>query len=179
MVTVEDLTQNPSFYISYSEAQELVSWMGIRKMELTSVRLGKIRRWKNKRFCSLEETVNYAFLHDPDHEKADLCYRRYCDDPANRHDNPERSPELFCRLAEQIRNEGYDPKKGVIVIDQYNTVCVGLHRACVLLHLFGENKRIPVLRIKCRSSRTWLLPCIRYEINRVLFPGKRITYHEC
>ena len=164
MVTFEELAHNRDFLISEEEAYELVSITGIRSWKYCLVELGRLYRWKNNRFCSLEETINYRFLEHPESEEVWREYLDYCRDPSNRRDNPERSPELFLQLRDTLLREGYDPKKGIIVIDQYHTVCVGLHRACILLSQFGKDFHVPVLKIRCKMSRAWFLPSIQYKI---------------
>ncbi len=164
MITIEELAHNRDFFISETEARELVDIMGITNWAYCFAKLGRLYRWKNNRFCSLEETINYRFLEHPETKEIFREYLAYCSDPSNRRDNPERSPRLFLQLRDTLLREGYDPKKGIIVIDQYHTVCVGLHRACILLSQFGKDCRVPVLKIRCRMSRRWFLPSVLYKI---------------
>ena len=74
MVTFEELAHNRDFLISEEEAYELVSITGIRSWKYCLVELGRLYRWKNNRFCSLEETINYKFLEHPESEE--VCCAR-------------------------------------------------------------------------------------------------------
>ena len=158
--------KDPDFCVEEAEISALLAWHRVRKYSVKAVRAGSFRRFKDGRFASLLETVNYAFLAGG--EAAAAEYLAYCEDPANRQDNPDRSPAQYEKLRETLLRDGYDPRKGVIVTDQHGVVLGGVHRACILLYAYGEAYRIPVLRLSCRVREyTWLQRTL-YEIRHFL-----------
>ncbi len=154
MIKLEELTNNDQWYIEPSEAQELIESGDLLNYKFCKIELGKIKRWesKEKRVLKLKETVNYRFLSNLNSKQALNEYTGYCKDPKNLADNPNRSPEIFMNLYNKILKEGYDIKKGIIAVDQNNTICIGLHRACIMLFIHGENFEIPVLKLNLKSS---------------------------
>lgn len=168
MITFEEITNNNQWYITPFDAKNLVADGKIYSYNFCEIELGKIRRWKNKKFTTLKETVNYKFLSNQNSKQALDEYIKYCKDPVNRADNPDRSPEIFINLYKQLLQDGYDPKKGVIVIDQYNSIVIGLHRACSMLLIHGEDFKIPVLKINIRSSKRMFFASHIYEFIKKL-----------
>lgn len=165
-ITTEELNGSKDFYIEPSEVEELVYGSKVTHYHCSSIPLGKIRRSKDGRFTSFKETVNYKFLFSNGSDEAYETYQAYANEPGNRRDNPGRSPELYLRLQNEVLSGGYDPKKGIIVLDQYNNVLVGLHRACILLREFGEEYSIPVLKTRVKGSRFLFFRAARYEIGQ-------------
>lgn len=156
MITIEELTNNKLWYVSPCEAKDLVANGNLLSYEFCNIELDKIRRFvrKKRKFIKLEETVNFKFLANQGSKQAISEYIKYCKDPDNLVDNPNRSPENFINLYKKILQEGYNPKKGVVIIDQHNAICDGLHRACSLLYI-NKNKeiKIQVLKVKVKTSR--------------------------
>jgi len=167
-VTFEEITNNNNqWYITPFDAKNLVKDEKLFGYEFCDIELGKVRRYKHKKFTTLKETVNYQFLSNQNSKEALAKYVEYCKDPVNLEDN-NRSPEIFVNLYKKILQEGYDPKKGVIVIDQYDSIVIGLHRACSLLLIHGENKKIPVLKINIRSSSRMFFANLIYNFIKKL-----------
>ena len=50
-------------------------------------------------------------------------------------------------LYDDIKNNGYDPAKMCICIDEKNNVLDGQHRSCCILMAYGKNKKIKVCRV--------------------------------
>ncbi len=152
MVTPEELINHTDFGIEEEEVRELLAFHEVRKYRFRQVKLGSLKRWKDGHLSFLKDTVNYRFLHERN-EETRAAYTAYCADPANRQDNPDRSPENYLKLQERILEEGYDPGKGVIIIDQFHVILGGVHRACILLDAYGDAYEIPVLQFQSRAAR--------------------------
>ncbi len=173
-ITLKELTENKDFFIEPFEAEELISGSKITHYRYSFIPLGKIRRSKDGQFTSLRETVNYRFLSRNDSKEVYKEYLRYANDKSNRRDNPNRSPEQFLKLKKELLcGGGYNPNKGIIVLDQYNNVLIGLHRACILLKAYGEECRIPVLKTRAKSSRLLFFKALCYNISQFLEKKKR------
>ncbi len=159
MIEIENFINNDQWYIGPSEARKIVGDGNLLDYKFCNTELNKICRWDNKKrkLIKLNKTVNFQFLANQKSKKAFAEYAEYCKKPANLADNKNRSPDNFINLYKKILKEGYDPKKGVIVVDQYDTVIVGLHRACILLYI-GELAKIPVVKVNIKSSRLHKIP---------------------
>ena len=162
-ISLEEITNNDKWYITPFDAQNLVKDEKLYSYEFCDIEVGKILRWKNKKFTTLKETVNYRFLSNQNSKNCIDEYIKSCKEPTNLEDNPNRSSETFITLYNNILKEGYDPKKGVVIIDQYNSIVNGLHRACVMLFIHGEDFKIPVLKINIRSSKRMFFANLIYN----------------
>ena len=58
----------------------------------------------------------------------------------------------FKNTVKVITENGYDIRKGAIVVDERNVICDGLHRGCILWSIYGSDYEIPVLRIYYHRS---------------------------
>ncbi|MBE5925406.1 MAG: hypothetical protein E7270_00220 [Lachnospiraceae bacterium] len=99
-----------------------------------------IRKWFDGTCYSLTECAPYKYL------KGDTkTYDEYC---KYHHENnlPDMTRNRFDKLINSIKNDGYNPKN-IIVINQSNILLDGQHRACCLMHLYGENYTADVLKI--------------------------------
>lgn len=145
--TKDTIKQDARFHLSGEEIDRLILLNHAGQYRFISISLGEIRRWIDGQTLTLDKTDNYQYLVNPMSQEAILKYRRYCSDPVNLEDNPARSCEEFDHLKNSIENEGYDPKKSVIVIDKNNCIINGLHRCCILLSLFGPQHEIQVVQV--------------------------------
>ena len=99
-----------------------------------------IRKWFDGSCYPLTECAPYKYL------KGDTkTYDDYC---KYHHENnlPDMTRSRFDRLINSIKNDGYNPKN-IIVINQSNILLDGQHRACCLMHLYGEDYAADVLKI--------------------------------
>lgn len=135
--------------------------------KLIEIPVGKIRRYYDKKVFSLYKTDPYRYLNDPFDSKTSLEYEKYCVN--NCEDNPERSIDTFHKLSSDFTTNRYDITKGIIVVDQYNFIMDGQHRACILLKQYGEYYRIQVLKIRLADYgvKTPILNTI-YNVKRIL-----------
>ena len=167
MIKVEELINNNQWYIEPLDAHDVVTSGNLLDYKLCNIELAKIRRRGKiegkKFFLKLKETINYKFLSNQNSKQAINEYIKYCEKTNNI--TEYHSPKNFISLYKEILKYGYDIKKGIIVVDQNNTICAGVHRACILLFIHGENFKIPVLKFKLKSSRLdkfpFLIPIYR------------------
>lgn len=99
-----------------------------------------IRKWFDGTCYSLTECAPYKYL-----QGDTTVYDEYC---KYHHDNnlPDMTRSRFDKLINSIKNDGYNPKN-IIVINQSNILLDGQHRACCLMHLYGEDYTADVLKI--------------------------------
>lgn len=159
MIDIEELTNNNLWCVSPSEAKDIAANGNLLSYEFCNIELDKIRRFvrKKRKFIKLEETVNYRFLSNQNSKQALDEYIKYCNETNTL--TEYHSPEKFINLYKKISEEGYNPKKAVIIIDQHNAICDGVHRACCLLYINKNKKiKIQVLKVKVKTSRLHKLP---------------------
>lgn len=160
MIDIEELTNNSRWYIEPLQAQDFVKNGNLLDYKFCNIELAKIRRRGRmegeKNFLKLKETVSYKFLSNQNQQQAIDEYIKYCKKTNTFIDY--HFPEKFINLYKEILKYGYDIKKGIIIVDQNNTLCEGLHRSCILLFIHGENFKIPVLKFKLKSSRLDKVP---------------------
>ena len=113
----------------------------IERYELIEIPLKDIRRmWIDSNTYRLDECAPYRYLLG-DNES----YEQYC--LYHQQNNlPYMTQERFDSLIQSIDANGYNPHF-VIVLDQNNIIYDGQHRACYLMHKYGGDYRVPVLKI--------------------------------
>ncbi len=160
MIKIEELTHNSCWYIDPLQAQDFTANGNLLNYKFCNIELAKIRRRGKMEgenfFLKLKETVSYKFLSNQNQQHILDEYIKYCKKTNTLIDY--HSPERFINLYKKILKDGYDIKKGIIIVDQNNTICEGVHRACILLFIHGENFKIPVLKFKLKSSRLDKVP---------------------
>ena len=121
------------------------------KYEICKIRLGDIKRdWKGTIY-SLTEVSPYAYITQGDKERYIAYIKKHFE-------GRELSKEEFDNIVRRwiarkddtissVKHNGYDVHKGIIVLDERNTVWDGQHRSCVLLSQFGPDYEVTVLRI--------------------------------
>lgn len=128
-------TLDDEFFYRSLEHRKVKSW------EIIHIPLNTIiRKWFDGTYYSLTECAPYKYL------KGDVeVYDEYC---KYHHDNnlPDMTRNRFNKLIKSIKNDGYNPKN-IIVINQSNILLDGQHRACCLMHLYGEDYATDVLKI--------------------------------
>ena len=119
--------------------------------EVCKIRLGDIKRaWKG-RIYSLTEVSPYAYITQGDKERYIAYIKKHFE---GRELSEEEFDEIIRRWIARIddtissvKRYGYDVHKGIVVLDERNTVWDGQHRSCVLLSQFGPEYEITVLKI--------------------------------
>ena len=167
MLKREDLEKDSRFKIHKKELDWLFSKLHIYKYSFEEIQLGKLRRLADDRLISLSETVNYKFITNPEDLSLKSQYKEYCKDQENLSDNPERSHLIYANLKDELLSNQYDPKKAVIIINQYNIIEDGLHRSCILLAQYGEKYKVKVVKIKRKYSKKMIFLSPIYEIKHL------------
>ncbi len=65
-----------------------------------------------------------------------------------------KNNDRLCSIMKKIRKEGYLFDNKLIMINQYNQIYDGDHRAACLMYLYGPKKEIPVIRIYFSTEKT-------------------------
>lgn len=60
--------------------------------------------------------------------------------------DPEMAMNSYNDLKNDINESGYDPAKGIIVLDDDNVLIDGQHRCCLLLKKYGEDYTVKAVR---------------------------------
>lgn len=114
----------------------------VKKYELVDVPLKDIRRrWINEDI-PLKECLPYKYLVSGDPE----VYAEYCRQNKAQYGLDIMSREKFDELIRSIEEKGFDSRE-VIVINSDNVLLDGQHRCCCMLYKYGEDYRIPCLKI--------------------------------
>lgn len=115
----------------------------IKKYEIINLPLSEIkRRWINNEDIPLSECHPYRYLvtKDPD------IYQEYCDLNKQFFNLDIMSRERFDLLMKSIDEKGFE-NESVIVVNEDNIIMDGQHRCCYMMYKFGEEYKIPVLRV--------------------------------
>lgn len=147
LVSREQLEKDSRFYINSETLSSLMKHHKIYSYDIEEIKLGHIRRYKDKKLSTLYATDHFKYVTDPNSEENRRTYRVYCAQKENLKDNPNRSEAVFNTLIDTFVNEDYDPKKGIIIIDQYHCIVDGFHRSCILLHKLGSEHPVTVLKL--------------------------------
>ena len=152
-------------------AYEMLTRRMVLYHKIISIPVGIIKRNLFGTFMGLEETDVYRYLESPGDESRKQEYINYC--KIARDDNPDRSIETYNSLIAQITEEGYDINKGAIVVDQFNCVLDGQHRACIIKYFFGDDYIVSVLKLYyLYLTPKNMIENIKYE----LLHGKTFTH---
>ncbi len=173
LVSREQLENDKRFFINPDTLSSLMKHHKIFCYDMANIKIGRIRRYKDKKLSTLYDTDNYRYVANPGAEENRAAYRAYCSKKENLKDNPDRSEALFNELIGKFGREDYDPEKGVIIIDQYNCIVDGFHRSCILLHRFGPEHEITVLKIKYETGYRIKLLSPFFELNQRLKHNKK------
>lgn len=113
----------------------------IKFWEIITIPLNTIvRKWFDGKCHPLTECPPYKYL------LGDIeVYEEYCK-YHKEHNLPNMTRNRFDKLINSIKNDGYNPKN-IIVINQSNILLDGQHRACCLMHLYGDDYAADVLKI--------------------------------
>ena len=144
MISKQVLINDKRFYLDEFNIDRLLK-NNITDYQITNIKLGKIKRFFDNKISDMEEMQAYKYCNDK--EKYEEEYINYCEVICKDKGNSNRTKEEFDKLIDNINENGYDPEKGIIVIDQFNFIQEGQHRVCVLLNKYGKDYEIKVLKI--------------------------------
>ncbi len=142
------LLSNPLFNIDYEFFYKVLESKSIYKYEIVEVCLGEIKRiWDDGKVYNLTEVAPFKYLNDK--KNGSRVYNQYCEENRKVH-GFSMGVDRFKTLIESVNINGFD-SKNMPVIDQDNCIMDGQHRSCILLHKYGPNHKIKVLKL-------WLNP---------------------
>jgi hypothetical protein len=154
-IPVAALHDDKRFFI---DAQNLdyLSQYRIFGYSIETIPVGSILRDYSDGLYSIENALPFLLAKDPDNPDLLQAYDRYCKRARNQAGTSTRSVDSFMNLIQTLEHDEYSIKKGAIIIDQYDIILEGQHRACVLLNMHGAEYPIEVLRIQrmIRNPRT-------------------------
>lgn len=166
MIEITKLFDNKFFFIDEHTRNRLFENTGIiiKKYKFHDFRLSNIYMEMEKEVLQLQNTVVFQYVKNQNNGQSD--YEKYCNTYGKM--NPNRNKDSFNNLINEFENELYDPKKGVIIINQYGLLLDGQHRCCILLKMFGEDYKVKVLQLHIRYSLRRRIE-IYYKLLRMRF----------
>lgn len=142
---IEELLADDSIFL---DEEWRDGWLATRELYaywLEKVTIGKLFGMKLTEDgyvkVPLAEMPAYQYMHGNE-----AAYQEYMELNDKYNPGHEHSMERIKALEENLEKTGYDTRK-YIVVDGENKILDGVHRACWLLHKYGENQEITVLKI--------------------------------
>lgn len=161
---VEKLRKDNRFYIDEFNLTR-ISGGGIRDYKIDLVKVSDILMRMEQGIITLDKTDVYRYLDGG--SQPYKRYKEYCEKYGKY--NPKRTVEEYDKLISTFSYEGYDLKKGAIFIDEFNIVCEGQHRLCILLKQFGADQYIKVVRLYYKGFQIKKrLHLLRFYLSRYL-----------
>ena len=114
----------------------------VKKYELVDIRLGDIKRRWRTRDIPLSECMPYRYLVTGDPK----IYEEYMRQNQQYYKLDIMSRERFDALIESIETNGFTDEN-VVVVNEDNVIMDGQHRCCYMMYKYGEDYRIPCLRL--------------------------------
>ena len=136
------LLQDDRFIMSDDFVYFFVEGYFVEDYKVTKMKLKDIKRVWNGKVLTLDKCAPYKYLEGNIKE-----YKEYCD-YHQKNNLPFMSKERFDKLIKKLDKEGYNPKYAFVVNDEDDSIFDGQHRACYLMHKYGKNYEVPVVRIK-------------------------------
>ena len=134
------LLNDKRFCIDEEFFNRRLKFCSLKKYEVIKIRLGDIYYES----IPLKDVKPYRYL-DGDTEN----YEQYCQyHQSVLHIN--MSLERYNKLINSIENSGYN-SKFIIIVNDKKQVMDGQHRACILLHKYGEDYEVSVLCLKMKK----------------------------
>lgn len=127
-------------YIIDSEFKKTFEKFKIEKYELLKMSLKDlfVDDWQDENkgvTVKIKDSPNYKYLSGDK-----LQYMKRCEN------EPSHSCESFDGLITTLEKNGYDPKN-IILVKQNDVIIDGAHRASWLVHKYGEDYEVNVLRL--------------------------------
>ena len=142
------------FIIDDTYFKRRLKFRNIDKYELSKMKVKDIKRCTGDGNHSLYDVEAYKYL-----DGAYKEYDEYCEFH-RAHGHEEMDVAHYDALIKSIEENGYD-NKHVIIVDYNDVVKDGQHRSCCLLHNFGPDFEVPVLRVKL-AKRTLINKIMRF-----------------
>lgn len=131
----------PSDYLWHS-----VEHCFLKDASVEEIEINKLRRKhpKTGKIIKLEECEPYLYLEGG--EKNRKLYEEYCKYHL-KNGLPNMSIARFDKLINSIKKNGYNEKIPIVIGDQ-NIIYDGQHRACILMHLYGKDYKLKVVKLE-------------------------------
>ena len=143
MVTKDEIKNDNRFFIDDWNLDRIMR-RPVLSYEICPIKLGNIWRIINRTPIPLCETDIYKYLDGSAESRKN--YEDYCSSPLCE-GNSYRGVEVYNSLIHTMETTGYDMKKGAVFVDQLNFIQEGQHRSCILLHNYGPEYKIDVVKI--------------------------------
>ena len=166
MRLANSITSDKRFYINPDDLNRIKK-KKILFYRIKKIKIGNIKRYLNGNIFDLSKTDSYRLLENPNSIELQKNYNYYCEKYCFEYEN--RSMNKFKSLTKNIDKETYDPKKGIIIVDNLNIISDGQHRACILLKKYGKNYKVKVLKIYCANLgvKTYI-KCLIYSFKKIV-----------
>ena len=144
---IDDIFNDNRFFIDDFTRQRLFYKTNniYKNYQFLSFSINKIYMEMETDLLRIEETIPFKYLNNEINTK-DL-YQKYCTTYGT--NNPNRTETSYSELINNLHDQFYSPKKGVIIINQYGILLDGQHRCCILKKMYGEGM-IDVLLLKIK-----------------------------
>ncbi len=143
----DELLKDDRFIIDKLFFNRRLKFRTMRSYQLGKMKVGDIRYGTGAQSVSLREVSPFKYL------QGDIGgYSNYCRQHRQLLHYDEMTVAKYDNLIKSIENKGFDDRF-VIIVDYDGVVKDGQHRSCYLLHKFGEQYEVPVLKLDvCKRS---------------------------
>lgn len=131
-------------WLDFYYGGNFVQW--IESYQVIEIPVGKLHAWPEMTEIGNGYCCKYLDSHDDSYLKEFISHSKKNGVNYKWFIVPHIAEKLN-NLLKEMSTEGYNPRKGIIVIDKNNVIVDGLHRASCIYKLCGANKKIPVLQI--------------------------------
>ncbi len=146
MLDNKSILNDKRFYIDERNYERVLSGSAIYHYKFKSLKLKKLKLNYGGQKRILTKVSAYEYLLG----NTD-AYEEYCTVDCN--NAMFRSKEEYDRLINSFDNYNYDPRRGIVIIDQHNYICDGQHRCCIMLNRYGGDYKIQVLKVYFYEQR--------------------------
>ena len=142
MMKAQQLFNSNEFYLD-EKVINRINIEKIKKVEIIDISVHKLYKSLDKRIVPLFDTPIYKYIVNKNKKDATDKYNEYLNNNSRTDENHNIAE--YDKLINDFSN--YDIKEGIIVVDNYNIMIDGTHRASILLSKTKKNEKIKVLKI--------------------------------
>lgn len=144
----------------------------VKKYEIIQLPLKDIkRRWAGKTI-PLTESMPYKYLQTRD----PAIYDEYCRLNKEYYKLDIMSRERFNNLIKSIEENGFD-SQNIIVVNRDNIIADGQHRCCYMLYKYGEDYKVPCLKIYDLVANGKVKDFLKSHLSEENFERIKRIYH--
>lgn len=145
----------------------------VKKYEIIQLPLKDIKRsWMGK-IIPLTESMPYKYLQTKD----PAVYDEYCRLNKEYYNLDIMSKERFNKLIKSIEENGFD-SQNIIVVNRDNIIADGTHRCCYMLYKYGEDYRVPCLKIYDLVANGKVKDFLKSHLSEDNFERLKRIYHK-